>query len=146
MHKTYYENQSVTLYKGDCIRVLSTFPENSIDMIFADPPYLLSNDGITCHAGRMVSVNKGEWDRSKGIEADHRFTKRWLKACHRVLIWLANIRKAPVRNPPVATNLLDPYLSTQIPINGEAIAERTTPSDIAIAKSPLDHRRSLNMA
>jgi site-specific DNA-methyltransferase (adenine-specific) len=37
-------------------------------MIFVDPPYFLSNGGITCHAGRMVSVNKGKWDVSQGIE------------------------------------------------------------------------------
>lgn len=35
----------------------------SVDMIFADPPYFLSNDGITCQGGKMVSVNKGSWDK-----------------------------------------------------------------------------------
>ena len=63
-------------------------------MIFADPPYFLSNDGITCHAGRMVSVNKGKWDKSKGIEKNYKFTLQWLKACQRVLrpngtIWVS---------------------------------------------------------
>jgi site-specific DNA-methyltransferase (adenine-specific) len=46
------------------------------DLIFADPPYFLSNDGITCHAGKMVSVNKGKWDQSKGAEADQGFNLR----------------------------------------------------------------------
>ncbi|HCL81749.1 MAG TPA: site-specific DNA-methyltransferase, partial [Nitrospiraceae bacterium] len=55
--------------------------ENSVDMIFADPPYFLSNGGITCHAGKMVSVNKGKWDKSKGVEENHKFTLEWLKAC-----------------------------------------------------------------
>ncbi|MFH1381778.1 MAG: site-specific DNA-methyltransferase [Chloroflexota bacterium] len=84
----------VRLLKGDCIEILNLARENSIDMIFADPPYFLSNGGITCQAGRMVSVNKGEWDKSKGAEADHEFALRWLTACHRVLkddgtIWVS---------------------------------------------------------
>ncbi|MDE1890860.1 MAG: site-specific DNA-methyltransferase [Planctomycetota bacterium] len=63
-------------------------------MIFADPPYFLSNGGITCHAGRMVSVNKGKWDKSRGVKENHTFTLEWLKACQRVLkpngtIWVS---------------------------------------------------------
>ena len=54
-------------------------------MIFADPPYNLSNGGFTVHAGRMVSVNKGEWDKSVGFEDDYRFHYSWLAACRRVL-------------------------------------------------------------
>jgi len=65
-----------------------------VDLIFADPPYFLSNDGITCHAGKMVSVNKGEWDRSRGPDANHEFNRAWLAACQRVLkphgsIWVS---------------------------------------------------------
>ncbi|MFZ3214488.1 MAG: site-specific DNA-methyltransferase [Candidatus Acidiferrales bacterium] len=56
-----------------------------MDLIFADPPYFLSNNGITCHAGKMVSVNKGEWDRSRGADANHEFNRAWLAACQRVL-------------------------------------------------------------
>jgi hypothetical protein len=37
-------------------------------LIFADPPYFLSNGGITCHAGKMVKVDKGDWDVSRGLE------------------------------------------------------------------------------
>jgi len=85
MHKIFYKSDAVTLYKGDCLDVLPTLSERSVDMIFADPPYNLSNGGITCHAGRMVSVDKGEWDKSNGIEADHAFTIEWIRACHRVL-------------------------------------------------------------
>ncbi len=63
-------------------------------MIFADPPYFLSNDGITCHAGKMVSVNKGKWDKSRGPDANHEFNRAWLAACQRVLkpngtIWVS---------------------------------------------------------
>jgi len=69
-------------------------PSDSVDMIFADPPYNLSNDGFTCHAGRAVSVNKGQWDRSHGIEKDFEFHKEWIAACRRVLkpdgtIWIS---------------------------------------------------------
>ena len=54
-------------------------------MIFADPPYNLSNDGFSVQSGRQVSVNKGEWDRSKGVEEDFKFHSDWIKACGRVL-------------------------------------------------------------
>jgi len=92
----YYENKerSIKLFHGDCLQLLSQFPRNSIDMIFADPPYFLSNGGITCHAGRMVSVNKGKWDVSQGIEENHKFNLAWLSECQQVLtkdgvIWVS---------------------------------------------------------
>lgn len=94
--KPYFEDhdRSVILFKEDCLKLLAALPENSIDMIFADPPYFLSNGGITCHAGRMVSVNKGAWDKSQGVQADHEFNTKWLSACQRVLtangtIWVS---------------------------------------------------------
>ena len=83
------------LYHGDMLAKLDQHvPDHSVDMIFADPPYNLSNDGFTCQGGRMVSVNKGEWDRSKGPEADFDFHKTWITACHRKLrpggtIWIS---------------------------------------------------------
>lgn len=92
----YYDSpdHSWLLLKGNCIEILNQGRENSVDMIFADPPYFLSNGGITCHAGKMVSVNKGKWDKSKGVEENHKFTLEWLKACQRVLkpngtIWVS---------------------------------------------------------
>ncbi|MBI5191865.1 MAG: site-specific DNA-methyltransferase [Nitrospirae bacterium] len=92
----YYDNPeySLKLLKGDCIEILNKARENSVDMIFADPPYFLSNGGITCHAGKMVSVNKGKWDKSKGVKENHEFTLDWLRACQRVLkpngtIWVS---------------------------------------------------------
>ncbi|MBI4652049.1 site-specific DNA-methyltransferase [Candidatus Desantisbacteria bacterium] len=91
-----YDNpeHSLKLLKGDCIEILNRARENSVDMIFADPPYFLSNGGITCHAGKMVSVNKGKWDKSKGIKESHEFNLKWLEACQRVLkpngtIWVS---------------------------------------------------------
>jgi site-specific DNA-methyltransferase (adenine-specific) len=93
----YWSSPSAELYKGDCLQVLSELPVASVDLIFADPPYNLSNNGITCQNGRMVSVNKGEWDKSKGPENDHTFNLEWLSACRRVLkpdgaIWVTGTR------------------------------------------------------
>jgi site-specific DNA-methyltransferase (adenine-specific) len=84
----------ITIYQADCLEILAALPADCVDLIFADPPYFLSNGGITCHAGRMVSVNKGAWDRSRGPDANHDFNHTWLKACQRVLkpngaIWVS---------------------------------------------------------
>jgi site-specific DNA-methyltransferase (adenine-specific) len=82
------------IYQGDCLEILEKIPESSVDLVFADPPYFLSNGGITCHAGKMVSVNKGAWDKSRGPDANHEFNRAWLAACQRVLkpngsIWVS---------------------------------------------------------
>jgi len=84
----------IKIFQGDCLEILAKIPEECVDLIFADPPYFLSNNGITCHAGRMVSVNKGDWDRSRGADANHEFNRQWLAACQRVLkpngtIWVS---------------------------------------------------------
>src|SRR2546422_3984136 len=84
----------IKIYQGDCLEILAAIPENCVDLIFADPPYFLSNDGITCHAGKMVSVNKGAWDRSRGPDGNHEINRAWLAACQRVLkpngtIWVS---------------------------------------------------------
>ncbi|MFN7184799.1 MAG: DNA-methyltransferase [Alphaproteobacteria bacterium] len=73
------------LYHGDCLEILESLPPESVDLVFADPPYNLSNDGFTCQGGRMVSVNKGDWDKSKGFNLDVAFHHSWLWACRRVL-------------------------------------------------------------
>ena len=79
---------------GDHLEVMRSLADASIDCIWTDPPYFLSNGGTTCQAGRRVSVNKGEWDQSGGVAADHEFHRRWLAECHRVLkptgtIWVS---------------------------------------------------------
>ena len=81
----YAKISNVHLFNDDCVKILSLLPENSIDLIFADPPYLLSNNGITCQNGTMASVNKGKWDKSRGFDDDVEFHDRWIRACKRVL-------------------------------------------------------------
>lgn len=83
--RPYFVKDNFVLYLGNSINILNQLKENSVDMIFADPPYNLSNGGFTVHAGRMVSVNKGSWDVSKGFQDDYDFHFRWLAACKRVL-------------------------------------------------------------
>ncbi len=83
--KAYYAKGGATLYKGDVVEVLATLPEECVDLLFADPPYNLSNGGYTCHAGKRTSVNKGRWDRSQGVETDFDFHQQWMAACRRVL-------------------------------------------------------------
>ncbi|OGG43213.1 DNA methylase N-4 [Candidatus Kaiserbacteria bacterium RIFCSPHIGHO2_01_FULL_48_10] len=83
--KPYFQKNNFTLFQGDSIERLNQIPENSVDMIFADPPYNLSNNGFSVHAGRMVSVNKGSWDQSKGFIDDYNFHFRWLMAAKRAL-------------------------------------------------------------
>ena len=92
--KPVFKTDDFCLYRADCLEIMARFPDNYIDMIFADPPYNLSNDGFTCHAGRMVSVNKGKWDKSKGFDEDIRFHETWLSECRRILkpngtIWIS---------------------------------------------------------
>jgi site-specific DNA-methyltransferase (adenine-specific) len=93
----------IRIYQGDCREILEKIPENSVDLVFADPPYFLSNGGITCHAGKMVSVNKGDWDKLPGpdlgpvrarFDKVHEFNTTWLAAAQRVLkpngsIWVS---------------------------------------------------------
>lgn len=87
------QDRNFTLLKGDCIELLNSF-EFKFDMIFADPPYHLSNNGISVQSGKMVSVNKGDWDKSHGADADYNFDKEWLSACRNKLkdngtIWVS---------------------------------------------------------
>ena len=89
-----FKSEKTALFNADCLEVLRRIPENSIDMIFADPPYMLSNNGITCQNGKMAKVNKGEWDKSGGFENDTVFHSEWISACRRVLkpegtIWIS---------------------------------------------------------
>ncbi|HTV43129.1 MAG TPA: site-specific DNA-methyltransferase [Candidatus Sulfotelmatobacter sp.] len=93
-----HESPFIRLYHGDCFQLLDAiaarYPHGRFDAIFADPPYFLSNGGITCHAGKMVKVDKGDWDKSRGPELNHEFNREWLARCRRVLkpngtIWVS---------------------------------------------------------
>jgi len=92
--KPHYVSENSVIFNQDCLEVLSCISENSVDMIFADPPYMLSNNGFTCQNGRMVNVNKGKWDKSKGFEEDTKFHDTWIAACRKILkpegtIWIS---------------------------------------------------------
>lgn len=87
------------LFKGDCIDILCQLWNETVtvNMIFADPPYFLSNSGITCNSGKAVSVNKGTWDRSNGLLSDHNFNIKWLRAAQNILnpngsIWVSGTK------------------------------------------------------
>lgn len=94
MQKPYYEKPRFKLYHSDCLKILNSLPENSVDMIFADPPYFLSSGSFTCQNGQMVSVKKGDWDLTNGTKKNFEFHDGWIKACRRVLkpggtIWIS---------------------------------------------------------
>lgn len=91
-------NAGAYLYQANCLEIMDMiikkYPNGCFDMIFADPPYFLSNGGITCHAGKMVKVHKGDWDKSKGADVNHEFNRQWLSRCQRLLkpngtIWVS---------------------------------------------------------
>jgi len=83
--ETAERGRSWALVSGDCVAALEKLPPHSVDVAFADPPYMLSNGGTTCQSGRRVSVDKGSWDASGGMSRDHLFQVRWLEAVRRVL-------------------------------------------------------------
>ena len=87
------ENKDFILAKGNCLEWLPNI-NFQFDMIFADPPYFLSNGGISVQGGKQVSVNKGEWDKSQGFEKDNAFNRKWLSLCRDKLkedgtIWIS---------------------------------------------------------
>lgn len=95
MMKTHYKssNRDFTLLEGDCIKLLPLF-NFKFDMIFADPPYFLSNDGISVQSGKIVSVNKGEWDKGGNAETVNTFNLQWISLCREKLkdngtIWIS---------------------------------------------------------
>jgi len=91
------DQRDFVLYRGDALEVLPKVADASVDLIFADPPYFLSNGGVTCQSGKMVSVNKGGWDRLESVEAMHEFNRAWLTTCRAALqpngvIWVSGTR------------------------------------------------------
>lgn len=90
-----YGEPGAIVYRADCVELMRLMPAESLDAIFADPPYRLSTGGLTVKNGVLAPVNKGRWDRSLGgFEKDHQFNVRWLRAARRVLkpggtIWVS---------------------------------------------------------
>ena len=80
------EDRAFCLHEGDCRVLLREGNLGQFDMIFADPPYFLSNGGISVQAGKAVCVNKGTWDISKGFADDFAFNLQWLAACRDKLV------------------------------------------------------------
>jgi site-specific DNA-methyltransferase (adenine-specific) len=85
-------SEKIKLYNDNCLNVLKTLPEKSVDLIFADPPYNLSGEGyLTTQNGKVAKLHKGDWDV---IDDIHKFNEDWIKACIRVLsdsgtIWIS---------------------------------------------------------
>lgn len=76
---------STQLINADVLDALKEMPNETVDFIFADPPYFLSNDGFTVKSGKAVSVNKGAWDKSFGFDSEMDFHEAWIAECLRVL-------------------------------------------------------------
>ena len=88
------ESQNSELVRADQAQYLASLADESVDCVWTDPPYFLSNGGSTCVNGKRTSVNKGRWDESAGTDADHEFNLSWLAECYRVLkpsgtIWVS---------------------------------------------------------
>lgn len=79
MIKPYFKstNKDFNLLHGDTNELLTQF-DHKFDMVFADPPYFLSNGGLSIQSGKIVSVNKGTWDKSEGFEQVNEFNRKWL--------------------------------------------------------------------
>jgi site-specific DNA-methyltransferase (adenine-specific) len=76
----------VTLLQGDCFKLLQEKIEpNSVDLVFADPPYFLSSGGTTCQGGQRVSVDKGDWDKTPSVQEKYNFNYKWIALCKRAL-------------------------------------------------------------
>lgn len=95
MISSYFQspNRNFTLLHGDCCQLLRDF-DFKFSCIFADPPYFLSNDGISVQSGKIVSVNKGEWDKGKSPQELKDFNTEWLELCRNKLkdngtIWIS---------------------------------------------------------
>lgn len=94
MKSPYYAVPNFRLYHGKCMEIMKEMPDSCVDMVFADPPYYLSNGGFTVQSGKAVSVNKGEWDKSHGHEKDLESYSEWIKEIRRILkphgtIWIS---------------------------------------------------------
>ena len=89
-----FDDDEAQLFLSDTLYALEHMNSECVDMIFADPPYFLSNGGFSCSGGKRVSVNKGAWDKLESPEEKHIFNRKWLRLCRKVLklngtIWIS---------------------------------------------------------
>ena len=94
MDKPYYYKDKAILVHADTFEFLKKIKPESMDMIFADPPYYLSNGGFSNSGGKVVSVNKGDWDKIDTLEEKHDFNRNWIRLAKKVLkpngtIWVS---------------------------------------------------------
>lgn len=94
MTKPFYHKDKSILVHANSLEILSKMKSESMDMIFADPPYFLSNGGISNSGGKAVLVDKGEWDKISSFEEKHDFNRNWIKMAKKVLkpsgtIWIS---------------------------------------------------------
>ena len=87
------EDRAFTILNGDTFELLPQF-NFKFDMIFADPPYFLSSGGISVQSGKIVCVDKGDWDKSMSQEEINDFNLKWLSLCREKLkdngtIWIS---------------------------------------------------------
>ncbi|UUX33551.1 DNA-methyltransferase [Fundicoccus culcitae] len=85
MNNKVFQNDSVVLYQGNALEVLKNIESESADSIITDPPYFLSNGGITCQNGKMVSVDKGDWDKLDDVMSMEDFYQVVLSEAKRIL-------------------------------------------------------------
>ena len=83
--KPTYTNEFVELYQGNTLELLKDIEDESVDVIMTDPPFFLSNGGISCHNGSMVSVDKGDWDKLDGVMTMVEFYDIFLTEAKRIL-------------------------------------------------------------
>lgn len=94
MTNPYFQDDSCVLYKGDCTQIMNEISDESIDVIFADPPYFLSSGRTMDIAGRTVNFEKGEWDRCRSLPEIDKFNSLWISIARKKLkengtIWVS---------------------------------------------------------
>jgi site-specific DNA-methyltransferase (adenine-specific) len=112
-----YGEPGAMVYLTDCVERMRLMPAAYVDVVFADPPYLLSGGGVTVKSGRVTSVDKGDWDRSLGsFEKDQEWNVRWLREAWRVLkpngtLWVSSTHHV-IFSPGFALQILGSESST----------------------------------
>ena len=93
--ESYYSHNDFLLWNGDSASICKQLSPNSVDCVFADPPYFLSSgNGKVRINNRIISFDKGDWDRARSSKEVHEFNTKWISACRQVLkpngtIWVS---------------------------------------------------------